>query len=120
MLISKVHGLYERLVRRAPSPPVDAVVAAPVSDSPSERITRPMAAVDEDLAAGDLSGADDSNDIGLDTGHKAAAMTAFEHDESDREDGENWMESSLERALEQLPAEQPLVIDDEPPRRHDH
>lgn len=41
-----------------------------------------------------------------------------EHDDGDREDGENWVDAATERALEQLPADRPLYIEDEPTTRH--
>jgi len=44
--------------------------------------------------------------------------TEQEHDDGDREDGENWIDAATERALEQLPADHPLYIEDEPTTRH--
>ena len=62
----------------------NSVVETSVRDSPSGRVTTPMAAINED-------------------------------DEGDRDDGENWFEDNVERGMEKLPADKPLVIDDDEP-----
>lgn len=108
-LLSKVHALYDRFVHGAKSQADDAKVRTPVRDSPSQRITRPMSVADGD-----------ADEVGLYDPRDVEPMSAFEADESDRADGENWTESSVEHAIDTLPAERPLLIDDEPTARHDH
>ena len=116
-LFSKVHALYDRVVHGAKPKAEDAVVRKPMRDSPSQRITRPMLSTiddDEDIA-------DDNNEVGLRDQRDVEPMSAFEADASDRNDGENWTESAMENAVDTLPAERPIVIDDdEPTARHDH
>jgi hypothetical protein len=38
--------------------------------------------------------------------------------DDDRDDGENWIESMLEGTSNDLPADRPLIIEDQPRRRH--
>lgn len=118
-LFSKVHALYDRVVHGAKPKAEDAVVRKQVRDSPSQRITRPMmSAIDDDE---DEAIADDNDEVGLRDRRDVEPMSAFEADASDRNDGENWTESAMENAVDTLPAERPIVIDDdEPTARHDH
>ena len=117
-LLSKVHALYDRVVHGAKPKATDAVVRAPLRDSPSERITKPMAALDEDMDAGSV--ADDDAEMHLRDERDIEPMSAPEHDDSDRADGENSTESAIEHAVDTLPAGRPLIIDDDPTARHDH
>lgn len=91
MLLSKVHAFYDRVVRKPEKEPVPVEVV----DSPSERVTLPLSAIEDD---------GDPDD-------------AIE-DDGDRSDGENWAEANEQRALEDLPAERPIILDDEPTARH--
>jgi hypothetical protein len=118
-LLSKVHALYDRVVHGAKPKADPAVVRRPVRDSPSERITKPMGALDDDMDAGGVAG-DDADEMQLRDERDVEPMSAPEHDESDRADGENWTESAMEHAVDTLPAGRPLIIDDEPTARHDH
>jgi len=106
-LLSKVHALYDRVVHGAKKRTDGAVVRKTVRDSPSQRITRPMAVADGD-----------ADEVGLHDPRDVEPMSAFEADESDRADGENWAEAAVERAVDTLPAGKPLSIDDEPTARH--
>jgi hypothetical protein len=117
-LLSKVHALYDRVVHGAKPKANDAVVRAPMRDSPSERITKPMAAMDSDADAGAFTDDDDADDMHLRDERDIEPMSAPEHDESDRPDGENWTESAMEHAVDTLPAGRPLIIDDETTARH--
>jgi hypothetical protein len=118
-LLSKVHALYDRVVHGA-KPKVDtAAVRRPLRDSPSERITKPMAALDDDADAGSLT-SDDADEMHLRDERDIEPMSAPEQDDSDRADGENWTEAAVEQAIDTLPAGRPLLIDDEPTSRHDH
>jgi hypothetical protein len=117
-LLSKVHALYDRVVHGAKPKADEARIRRPVRDSPSQRITRPMSALDDDDDGDDT--ADDVDEVGLRDPRDVEPMSAFEADASDRTDGENWTESALENAVDTLPAEHPVVIDDEPTARHDH
>lgn len=83
MLLSKVHAIYDRVAHR--DKPQKEAVPVSVGDSPSQRVTRPMNAIEDD---------------------------------GDRDDGENSAEANEQRALDELPADRPLVIDDEPTARH--
>jgi hypothetical protein len=115
-LFSKVHALYDRVVHGGmPAPKADAVVRTPVRDSPSQRITRPVTAQVNAEAE-----ADEDDQVGFYDARDVEPMSAAEADQGDRDDGENWAESSLENAMDTLPAERPIVIDDEPTARHDH
>lgn len=80
------HNLYDRIVRHHDTLE-QPVVDVEVRDSPSGRVTMPMAAMSE---------------------------AQQELDDGDRDDGENWVDAATERALENLPADQPLLIEDEP------
>lgn len=68
----------------------NAAVPSPVRDSPSQRITQPVNAQDQ----------------------------VDPDDEGDRDDGENWFENNVQQGLESLPADKPLIIDDEPTSPH--
>jgi hypothetical protein len=118
-LLSKVHALYDRVVHGAKPKADDARVRSPVRDSPSQRTTRPMSAVDvDDDDDDDLS--DETEQVGLRDERDVEPMSAFEADASDRSDGENWTEAAMEHAIDTLPAGRPIVIDDEPTAKHDH
>jgi hypothetical protein len=123
-LFSKVHALYDRVIHGGmPAPKADAVVRPPVRDTPSQRITRPVAAqidADADAGAAAEADADEDDQVGLYDARDVEPMSAAEADQGDRDDGENWAESSLEAAVDTLPAERPIVIDDEPTGRHEH
>ena len=106
-LLSKVHALYDRFVHGAKPKADDAAVRTSLRDSPSQRITKPMNVADGD-----------ADEVGLYDPRDVEPMSAFELDESDRADGENWSESSVAHAVDTLPAERPLIIDDEPTARH--
>ncbi|HET9989355.1 MAG TPA: hypothetical protein VFQ65_12580 [Kofleriaceae bacterium] len=102
-------------MHRAKPKAENAVVRKPVRDSPSQRITKPMSVADD----GDDDWDNDNNDeVGLRDERDVEPMSAFEADASDRTDGENWTESAMENAIDTLPAERPIVIDDEPTVRH--
>lgn len=119
-LLSKVHALYDRVVHGA-KPKVDAAaVRRPIRDSPSERITKPMAAMDDDADAGSIPDDDNADEMHLRDERDVEPMSAPEMDASDRADGENWTESAVEHAIDTLPAGRPLIIDDDPTARHDH
>ena len=107
-LLSKVHALYDRVVHGAKPKADAAAVRKPVRDSPSQRITQPMSAIDDD------------DEMHLRDPRDVEPMSAPEKDASDRSDGENWTESAVEHAIDTLPAGRPLIIDDEPTARHDH
>jgi len=83
MLLSKVHSLYDRVVHREKRQ--KEAVPVSVGESPSQRVTLPMNAIDDD---------------------------------GDRDDGENAAEANEQRAIEELPADRPLFLDDEPTARH--
>jgi hypothetical protein len=117
-LLSKVHALYDRVVHGAKPKAEEARVRRPMRESPSQRITRPMGALDAD--AEDDTDTDNSDEVGLRDQRDVEPMSSFEADASDRSDGENWTESAMENAIDTLPAERPIVIDDEPTARHDH
>ena len=107
-LLSKVHAFYDRVVHGAKAKRSEgAVVRKAVRDSPSQRITRPMAVADGD-----------ADEVGLYDPRDVEPMSVVERDASDRADGENWAESAVEHAIDTLPAEKPLSIDDEPTARH--
>ena len=105
-LLSKVHALYDRVVHGAKP-------KAPLRDSPSQRITRPMATIADETID------EDADEIHLRDDRDVEPMSAPERDASDRADGENWTESAVEHAIDTLPAGRPLLIDDEPTARHD-
>jgi hypothetical protein len=117
-LLSKVHALYDRVVHGA-KPKAEAAVRRPLRDSPSQRITRPMSTIEEDLDD-DNAIDEDAGEIHLRDERDVEPMSAPEKDASDRADGENWTESAVERAIDTLPGGRPLIIDDEPTARHDH
>jgi hypothetical protein len=110
-LLSKVHALYDRVVHGAKPKADEAAVREPLRDSPSQRITKPMSALDDD---------NNSDEMHLRDPRDVEPMSAPEKDASDRADGENWTESAVEHAIDTLPAGRPLIIDDEPTARHDH
>ncbi len=87
------HSLYDRIVHHRDTIE-QPVVQAEIRDSPSGRVTLPMQAV-------------------------AMCEGEQELDDGDRSDGENWIDAATERALENLPADRPVLIDDEPTTRHD-
>jgi len=114
-LLSKVHALYDRVVHGA-KPKADAAsVKKPLRDSPSQRITKPMATLDDEEEI-----VDDVSEMHLRDPRDVEPMSAPEKDASDRADGENWTESAVEHAIDTLPGGRPLIIDDEPTARHDH
>ncbi|MEO6772915.1 MAG: hypothetical protein ABI467_07815 [Kofleriaceae bacterium] len=78
-------------------------------------VTDADAGLDDTDTDTDLDGAED---VGLRDQRDIEPMSAFEADASDRSDGENWTESAMENAIDTLPAERPVVIDDEPTARH--
>ena len=117
-LLSKVHALYDRVVHGAKPKPENAVVRKPLRDSPSQRITKPMATLEDDADEAAID--DDAREIHLRDPRDVEPMTAFEKDAGDRNDGENWTESAVEHAIDTLPGGRPLVIDDDPTARHDH
>jgi hypothetical protein len=54
------------------------------------------------------------------SGRDTTPMAAINaDDEGDRDDGENWFEDNVERGMERLPADKPLVIEDQPTGRHE-
>lgn len=89
-LRAQVHKLHDRLVNHDTLE--QPVVDVEVRDSPSARIT----------------------------GLTASAVSEGEQelDDGDRADGENWVDAATERALENLPVDSPLLIEDEPTSRH--
>jgi len=89
-LRAQFQNLYDRIVHHHETPE-QPVVDVEVRDSPSGRVTLPMAAMSE--------------------GEQ-------EHDDGDRADGENWVDAATERALKDLDADRPLYIEDEPTARH--
>ena len=97
MLPSKVHAQSPRVVHR--DKPEKEAIPDVVGDSPSERVTLPMSAIEGEDE-------DDAEDI--------------LEDDGDRGDGVNAAEANEQRALDELPADRPLVIDDEPSTRRDH
>ena len=73
-------------------PEPDAMIMQEVRDSPSQRVTLPMASPE----FGDV-----------------------EQDEGDRNDGENWFENNVQRGAERPASDQPLIIEDEPTGPHE-
>jgi hypothetical protein len=116
-LLSKVHALYDRVVHGAKPKAETASVKRPLRDSPSQRITKPMSAIDDEI---DDEIDDDADEMHLRDPRDVEPMSAPEMDDSDRADGENWTESAVEHAIDTLPAGRPLIIEDEPTARHDH